>query len=158
VDFAVARGGEMRRAYTQIDGTLDVVLPPGTWSARVACDALGRELPFACTNVVADRDVQQDVVLPGHRVLLRLVPGSPTTQVRLAEMTVHLRAAEQRVVTRPPFLWQGDYWLQWIALPAGSCTLHSPPNGMPHVASFEQPQHFELAAGTTLLQFDVTVR
>lgn len=158
VDFAEARSGEMRRAYTQIDGTFDVVLPVGTWSARVAYDALGRELPFACTGVVADRDVQQDIVLPGQRVLLRLVPGSPTTQVRLAEVTVHLKAAEQRLGTRPPFLWQGDYWLQWIALPAGSYTLHSPPNALPHVASLEQLQRLELTAGAPLLQLDLTVR
>lgn len=130
IELVEAASGEVRRVSSASDGGIAVRLPPGTWQPRVVGSAPGEPLPAAAPIVVAATDVARDVVVPGHRVSCRLVAGTATARVRMAESTVALEQDGRRLVTEPPFQWNGSWWLQWIALPAGTCTLRSEPGGV----------------------------
>lgn len=71
--------GERRVVASQSDGTFAVQLAAGVWRARAGHEAkvaLAKPLEL----VVAERDLERDVVLPGRQVLLRLAAADPSIE------------------------------------------------------------------------------
>lgn len=161
LEFVDRDAGERRELITDVAGTFDVPLPAGTWCASVLLrhpPSVPRE-PSPETTVSIDGSGQRtDLVLPGMRALCRLVPSSSTTFVRLAESGVSLHRGDTRLVTRPPFQWNGEWWLQWCGLPAGDYTLRSDSRGPGWVPDLRDGRPLVLHAGTPLLQLDLLVR
>lgn len=161
LEFVDGDAGERRELNTDVTGTFDVQLPAGTWHAAVLVrhpPAMPREPTLSVTAFIGAHAHQQDLVLSGSRLLCRLVPSSPTTFVRLAESGVSLHRGDTRLWTRPPFEWNGDWWLQWCGLPAGDYVLRSDSRGPGCVPDLHDGKLLALHAGTPLLQLDLTVR
>jgi hypothetical protein len=144
-------GSELLRTWTTVDGSFTLSLPPPPWHARVA---LENELPFA--PLVDGAGDELRVLLPGHRVLCRLVAASPSAQVRSAETCAYLDLGARRRAHGTLFGWQGDWWLQWVGLAPGNYTLRADraPVRLPEL---EAGVPLALLSGAPLLQLDVTV-